>query len=179
MRSAPANDRQEEYAVAGTTIFLGGLHFGRHIAELPFCGTFIGVISQPHSVSPCSYLPSIGSPRSCQVRHRVDCGSGGTGRTRTGNHGLTRRSLYLLSYCSIYAQRNFTGHPAEPGELLLRAAAYHTRKERLHPANARRVVDPAGLEPAAMRLLPHILPTELRIRMARPGGRVDIGLLCN
>lgn len=84
-----------------------------------------------------------------------------------------------LNYRHIYAQRNSTGHPAGPGELLLRAAAYHTRKERLHPANARRVVDPAGLEPAAMRLLPHILPTELRIRMARPGGRVDIGLLCN
>lgn len=44
------------------------------------------------------------------------------------------------------------------------------------PPHSSAVVDPAGLEPAAMRLLPHILPTELRIRMARPGGRVDIGL---
>lgn len=30
------------------------------IAELPFCGTFIGVISQPHSLCRRAYLPSIG-----------------------------------------------------------------------------------------------------------------------
>lgn len=50
---------------------------------MPFYGTFIGVISQPQSVYPGSYLPSIGSPRLCQARHFVDCGFGGTGRTRT------------------------------------------------------------------------------------------------
>lgn len=82
-----------------------------------------------------------------------------------------------LNYRHIYAQRNCTGHPAEPGELLLRAAAYHTRKERLHPANARRVADPAGLEPAAMRLLPHILPTELRIRMALPAFQPELPMV--
>ena len=41
------------------------------IAELPFCGTFIGVISQPDSRCRRAYLPFIGSPNVTRRTVRV------------------------------------------------------------------------------------------------------------